>query len=147
MLGDFLRHLGSASVVVAIGYVLGFRPEAGLLGVATAMLILAVFAFGVGWVFSALALLLKSPASVLTVGSLIIFPFTFVSNLFVDPATMPAWLQPIIDANPITHLIVALRAAMDGSFSLEIAAAALVAPLAMVSLFAPITLRAYGRSR
>jgi len=147
MLGDFLRHLGSASVVVAIGYVLGFRPEAGLLGVATAMLILAVFAFGVGWVFSALALLLKSPASVLTVGSLIIFPFTFVSNLFVDPATMPAWLQPIIDANPITHLIAALRAAMDGSFSLEIAAAALVAPLAMVSLFAPITLRAYGRSR
>lgn len=147
MAGDLLRHLISASVVIIVGLVLGFHPAARVSGILAALALLLLFAFGLGWVFATLALVLKSPGSVLTIGSLIIFPFTFVSNLFVDPSTMPDWLQPIVTANPVTQLIEALRAAMAGSLTLPSIAAALVAPLVLVSLFAPLALAAYGRSR
>lgn len=139
MAGDLLRHLGSAMVVIGVGYVLGFRPEAGPAGVAVAVLLLLAFAFGISWLFAALALLVRTPSSVLTLGSLVIFPSTFVSNLMVEPATMPEWLQPIVLANPITSLVTALRAAMGGTLSADIAAQALVAPAIAALLFATIS--------
>lgn len=145
MTGDILRHIGSALVVMVVGVALGFRPEGGLPGVALATLLLVAFAFGLGWVFSTIALILKSPSSVLTIGSLIIFPFTFVSNLFVEPATMPEWLQPVVTANPVTHLIDALRGAMAGSVTFETVLLALAAPALLAAVFAPLTLRVYGR--
>ena len=46
---------------------------------------------------------------------MILFPLTFLSNIFVDPDTMPAWLRAFADVNPITHLVTAARGLMDGT--------------------------------
>lgn len=40
---------------------------------------------------------------------------TFASNVFVDPSTMPGWLQTFVDLNPITHLVTAVRGPQPGS--------------------------------
>ena len=44
----------------------------------------------------------------------VLFPLTFASNVFVDPATMPGWVQAFVKVNPITHLTTAARGLMHG---------------------------------
>ena len=46
---------------------------------------------------------------------MVMFPLTFVSNIFVDPKTMPGWLQAVVKVNPITHLATVVRGLMDGT--------------------------------
>ena len=43
------------------------------------------------------------------VGFIVIFPLTFVSNVFVPPETLPAWLQPFAEWNPVSALTAATR--------------------------------------
>src|SRR3712207_8900063 len=44
-----------------------------------------------------------------------IFPLTFLSNVFVDPDTLPNGLQDFVDANPISILATASRGLMEGN--------------------------------
>ncbi len=56
MVGDILRHLIAGMIILTIGLIFGFRPEAGVLGVAAAFLLLLAIGFGVGWIFIVLGL-------------------------------------------------------------------------------------------
>ena len=38
-----------------------------------------------------------------------IFPLTFVSNVFVPTETLPCWLQPVAEWNPVSALTAATR--------------------------------------
>ena len=96
LLGDALRYVLAGSVIVVLGVVLGYRPPAGVGGVLAAMLLVVVFSFGLSWVFSTLGLFLRSPTAVMNGGFMALFPLTFLSNVFVDPATLPGWLEAFV---------------------------------------------------
>jgi ABC-2 type transport system permease protein len=65
--------------------------------------------------------------------------------VFVDPATMPGWLQGFVKQNPITHLTTASRGLMHGSVTAGQLGWVLLWSVALVAVFAPLTMRAYGR--
>jgi ABC-2 type transport system permease protein len=113
LLGDAVRYTLVSVSVLALG--LGFRPEGGAIGVLLSVTVALVFAFSVSWIWTALGLVLRSPISVLWVRTMLLFPLTFASNIFVDPKTMPTWLQTAIAFNPITHLVTTVRGLMAGS--------------------------------
>ena len=147
LLGDVGRYLIASTVVVALGLVLGFRPDAGIIGVLSAMALILAFSFALSWVWTTLGLLLRTPASVMNAGMLLLFPLTLASNVFVDPRTMPGWLQAFIDVNPITHLVTAARGLMHGASTAGDVGWVLVVSAALVVVFAPLTMRLYrGRS-
>ena len=102
------------TVIIVLGVILGFRPEAGVGGVLAALALVVVFAFGLSWVFTTLGLLLRSPNAVMNAGFMAIFPLTFLSNVFVDPETLPAGLEAFVDVNPISILATASRGLMEG---------------------------------
>ena len=99
---------------MAVGLALGYRPDGGAEGVVGAMLVVVAFAFGLSWVFTTLGLLLRAPNAVMNAGFTALFPLAFVSNGFVQPSTLPGWLETIVDINPISHVITAARGLMDG---------------------------------
>ena len=74
-----------------------------------------VFAFGLSWVFTTLGLLLRSPNAVMNAGFMAIFPVTFLSNVFVEPETLPSTLEAFVNANPISILADASRGLMEGN--------------------------------
>ncbi|MEX1057067.1 MAG: ABC transporter permease, partial [Natronospirillum sp.] len=115
MFGDVLRYTGSSVIVVLIGLIMGYRPEAGLAGVVYSILLLNLFAFGAGWIFTTLGLLMRTPGTVMTISWIVLMPMTFASNVFVDPQTMPDWLQAVVNANPVSHLVAAIRHLMAGT--------------------------------
>jgi ABC-2 type transport system permease protein len=77
VLGDTVRYALAATVVVLLGLVMGFRPDAGPGGVLAAMLLVVVFAFGLSWVFTTLGLVLRSPSAVMNTGFMALFPLIF----------------------------------------------------------------------
>ncbi|MGH3472102.1 MAG: ABC transporter permease [Nocardioidaceae bacterium] len=76
-------------------------------------------------------------------GMLVLFPLTFASSVFVDPHTLPAWLRDFVQVNPVTHLVAAERALMNGTATLGPVAWVLIASAALTALFAPLTMHVY----
>ena len=146
LLGDVLRYLLAGTVLVVLGLALGYRPAAGFVGILGAMLLVVVFAFGLSWMFSTVGLLMRSPSAVMNAGFLAIFPLTFLSNVFVDPATLPGWLRAFVEVNPISHLVTAARGAMDGTAAGGSIAVTILTAVALTAVFAPLTVYLY-RSR
>jgi ABC-2 type transport system permease protein len=145
MVGDVLRHLIAGTIILIIGLVLGYRPEAGLLGVVSAFALLVALGFGMGWIFIVLGLLIRTPTTVMTLGFSFLFPLVFASNIMVDPATMPSWLRAFVDVNPVSSMTTAMRGLMAGSVGLEQVALALVAPALLTLALAPVTLHLYRK--
>ena len=142
LLGDMARYTLASAIVLALGLVLGYRPD-GVAGVVLSVALLVVFAFSVSWIWTALGLVLRTPTSVQWVSVLTLFIFTFTSNVFVDPKTMPAWLETAVGYNPVTHLVSAVRALMSGTMPAGDIAWLLVGCAVLVAIFAPITMRLY----
>jgi ABC-2 type transport system permease protein len=147
LLGDVMRYSIAALMVITLGVILGFRPAAGVTGVLLAVALVLVFAFAVSWMWIVVGMLVQTPESVMTSSFLVLFPLTFVSNIFVDPATMPAWLQTVVGYNPVTHLVTASRGLMHGNVEFANVAWVLVASVIIVAIFAPLSLRMYRRER
>ena len=147
LLGDLMRYALAALVVVTVGLLLGFRPEAGPLGVIMAVALMLVFASAVSWLWIIVGMLVRTPESVMTTSFLLLFPMTFVSNIFVDPATMPGWLQTVVAYNPVTRLATASRGLMHGGVAAGDIAWVLIASAVITVIFAPIAMRMYYRER
>lgn len=147
MAGDLIRYTISSVIVVVIGLILGFRPETGLAGILASILLLNVFGFGVSWIFVVLALLVRTPSVVMTLSWLVLMPVTFASNIFVDPATMPWWLQSFVAVNPVAILVTAVREIMDGTVTLPIIALSLLAPAVVTAGLAPVAMGLYSRRK
>jgi ABC-2 type transport system permease protein len=146
LLGDSVRYVIAGTVIIVLGVVLGYRPEGGVVGVLAALALVVVFSFGLSWVFSVLGLLLRSPNAVMNAGFMAIFPLTFLSNIFVDPATLPGPLQWFVGVNPISILATASRSLMAGEPDLAAIVVSLAVAAALAAVFLPITTRLY-RSR
>jgi ABC-2 type transport system permease protein len=145
MVGDVLRHLIAGAIILAIGLILGYRPEAGIPGVLASFAMLVAIGFGMGWVFIVLGLLIRTPTTVMTIGFTFLFPLVFASNIMVDPATMPGWLRAFVDVNPISLMTTALRGLMGGEATVGQVLAALIFPVLLTLILAPTTLWLYLR--
>ena len=146
MAGDILRHLIAGGIILTIGLILGYRPEAGIVGVVAAFLLLIAIGFGTGWIFMVLGLVIRTPMTVMTIGFTAIFPLVFASNIMVDPATMPGWLRIFVDVNPVSLMTTAMRGLMAGTATTTEVGLALIAPVALTLILAPVTLWLYVRS-
>jgi ABC-2 type transport system permease protein len=147
LLGDLARYALAAVVVLTVGLILGFRPEAGFTGVILAVVLMLVFASAVSWPWIIVGMLVRSPESVMTTSFLVLFPMTFISNIFVDPATMPGWLQTVVALNPVSHLATASRGLMHGGLAIGDVVWVLAASAIITAVFAPIAMRMYRRER
>lgn len=147
MAGDTVRYTISSLIVIVIGFILGFRPEAGFAGILASLVLLNVFGFGMSWMFVVLAMIVRTPSVVMTMSWLVLMPLTFASNIFVDPATMPGWLQAFIDVNPVAILVTAVRDLMAGTASLGTIGVSLVGPAVVTLICAPVAMALYARRK
>jgi ABC-2 type transport system permease protein len=145
MVGDVLRHLIAGAIILTIGLMLGYRPEAGVVGVLASFAMLVAVGFGMGWVFIVLGLLIRTPMTVMTIGFSFLFPLVFASNIMVDPKTMPFWLRAFVDVNPVSTMTTALRGLMAGTATWEQVGVALIAPVVITLLLAPLTIWLYRK--
>lgn len=144
LLGDVVRYTLASTIVLALGLALGFRPAGGVVGMAASVGLLLVFSFCVSWVWTMFALMLRSETAVMSVSMLVLFPLTFASNIFVDPTTMPGWLQAFVSVNPVSHLVTTLRGFADGVIDTDALMRTGIWSLGLLAVFGPVTMRLYN---
>jgi ABC-2 type transport system permease protein len=146
LLGDMVRYLVAATVIIVLGLILGYRPDNGVPGVLASVGLVVIFSFGLSWVFTTLGLVMRSPNATMNAGFMSIFPLTFLSNVYVEPDTLPSGLKAFVDANPISHLVSACRGLMDGSVEAQNLIVVLGTTVLLTAVFLPLTTYLYRRA-
>jgi ABC-2 type transport system permease protein len=143
VLGDTARYVLAGTVVVLLGLVMGYRPDGGPGGVLAAIVLVVAFAFGMSWIFTTVGMIMRSPSAVMNTGFMTLFPFIFLSNVFVEPSTLPGWLEAFVGVNPISHLVTAARGLMEGNAAAGDLGLVLGEAAVLTAAFAPLTVRLY----
>jgi ABC-2 type transport system permease protein len=145
LLGDVARYLLAAGLVAGLGLAIGFRPPGGAPGMLAGTGLLLVFALSLSWAWTTLGLVVRTPQAVMSTGTVVLFPLTLASNVFVRPQTMPGWLQAFVKINPVSHLVDAERGLLAGHPPTGQITLVLLASAALITVFAPLTAWLYGR--
>lgn len=148
---DMLNSVLSLAVIMAAGLLMGWQVHTGPLEALAAVGLLLLLRFGLLWVGIFLGLVIKGPENVVMV-QILVWPVTFLSNTFVAPGTMPGWLGTIADWNPLSSTVAATRDLFgnpswgaDSWIADHALLMALVWPVALIAIFAPLSVRRFQR--
>jgi ABC transporter DrrB family efflux protein len=108
-IADLVRNVFVVAVMLAVGLLVGFRPEAGVAGWVAAIGLLLLLSFAFSWIGATIGLMVRSVEAVQSAGFIWLFPLTFASSAFVQTEDMPGWLRTFADHQPMTQVIDAVR--------------------------------------
>jgi oleandomycin transport system permease protein len=145
ILADMVKQAWSIVLLLAVGFILGFRLGTNLWGLLGAFVLIMVVALAFSWIPVLVGVLAKDPEKVQLFGFTLYFPITFLSNVFVPLETMPGWLQAIVKVNPVSIVSDAARGLMLGGPVAQPVFYSLLWCVAVVAIFAPISVRALRR--
>lgn len=111
--GRTVSDLAFSAITVAAmaitGLIVGWRIHSSLLEAVAGFALLFLFSYAFLWIGATIGLVARSPEVAQTAGLIWLFPLTFMSNAFVPTETMPDWLQPIAEWNPVSSVALAVR--------------------------------------
>jgi ABC-2 type transport system permease protein len=145
VIADVVRYFIAASLTFVMGVIIGYRPGGGVFGVLGAIALSIFIGWSLAWIFTWIGTIARNARSVQGISMLILFPLTFLSNAFVPVKTLPSGLADFVKINPVSHLVSATRdLANNGTISGEVGWT-LLAGLAVIAIFAPLSVRSYRR--
>jgi len=109
MLSDVVYNAGILVVLMVSGFAIGWRWHTGIPELLAGIALLLVFALAMSSIGVWLGLRAASVEVAQQISFTVLFPITFVSNVFVPPSTLPDWLQPVAEWNPVSTLTAATR--------------------------------------
>jgi ABC-2 type transport system permease protein/oleandomycin transport system permease protein len=99
---DLFKNFVLLVIVIAIGYLVGFKFQNGLLDAIGVVVLVLTVGFTFSWISACIGLSLKKVEAVQAASFTWIFPVVFVSSAFVPVVGMASFLQPIARHNPVT---------------------------------------------
>ncbi len=107
------RNAASTVLVIAVAYLIGFRPGAGPVEWLAAVGMLVLFVAALSWFAAAIGLLAPSPEAANGFTFFVMF-LPYASSAFVPIHTMPSWIRGFAGHQPITPVIETLRGLLLG---------------------------------
>ena len=142
---DLIRNIFVVLLMTVVGMLIGFQLLGGIPAAILGLIIVALFGYSFSWVSSVIGLAVKDVEAVQSAGFIWVFPLTFVSSAFVPVSSMPTWLQPIANANPVTIAVNAVRGLMNGYADWAMVLAAFGWIAVILAVFVPLGVRSYRR--
>jgi daunorubicin/doxorubicin transport system permease protein len=143
LLADTIRYALITILTFSVGYLMGYRPLAGIKGVIFVSVLVICFAWCVSWIFALAGVIGRSASSVQGISMMILFPLTFMSNAFVPVNTLPSWLKWFVQYNPVSHLVTAMREILNQNIIGPDFWLTITGGLVILLIFIPLTVRAY----
>lgn len=150
-LADMIHAVLGLLVLMAAGLALGWRWQDGIAGALAAVALLLALRFALLWVGIYAGLVAPGPETVAAV-QIVVWPLSMLSNIFVDPATMPGWLGAIASWNPLSATATATRELFGNPtwaaptwVNEQALALAIGWPLLLTAVFVPLAVRRYRR--
>ncbi|MBB5983740.1 ABC transporter permease [Kribbella solani] len=108
------RNAASTAIVILASLAMGFRPGGGVIDWLAAIGLLLLYVVALSWLAAGLGVIAKTVESASTLSFFMLF-LPYLSSAFVPPDSMPKWLQPISEHQPITPVIEAVRSLLTGT--------------------------------
>ncbi|MET0143740.1 MAG: ABC transporter permease [Ilumatobacteraceae bacterium] len=139
-------------VTVAVGFLTGYRFHGSALDAVVAVALCVAYGAAFTWPFIFMGLVAGNAQAAQGM-SMLVFPFVFVSSAYVPVESMPGWLQPIAEHQPITPMVGSVRAlslgdggeAVLGHSAAWFAVRSLIWCVVIVAVFLPLAARRFGR--
>jgi ABC-2 type transport system permease protein/oleandomycin transport system permease protein len=147
-LADLTRNVFVMCLMVAIGYLVGFRVHTGVLGLLAGMAVMLFFGFSLTWIFAIIGLSVTNAETAQAASFPILAPLVFASSAFVVVGTMPGWLQGFAKYQPVSVAIDASRSLMLGGpySSPGKVVASICYSIGIIAVFAPLAVMRYRRA-
>jgi ABC transporter DrrB family efflux protein len=143
VLADAARYAFLIALMIAVGSVMGFRFENGVLPALAGIALIILFGIALTWVAVFIGVSVGNVETAQVAGFVWVFPLVFASSLYVPIETMPSWLQAFAQVNPVTSMVDTMRAlALGGSVSASLWKA-LAWDGGIILIFLPLALRRY----
>ena len=142
---DIARNALTFAIMLLVAFLIGFRFEGSLLGALGGTALMLAFSYSFSWIQAFVGLSVGSVEAANAASFIWMFPITFVSSAFVDPNTMPSWLQPIAEHNPFTRLANSARALYNGIDAGENLWWCLFWIVAITVVFSALSIRKFSR--
>ncbi|WP_246574817.1 ABC transporter permease [Streptomyces genisteinicus] len=151
---DMLQSVVGLGVMIAVGWVIGWRWHGGFAAFLGAVGLLLLLRFAMLWAGIHLAMVAGRPELVQAV-QILVWPVAFLSNAIASPASMPSWLGAVVEWNPMSATATAVRglfgnpvAAGDSWAATHAELLAVAWPCVLVAVFFPLAVRRFrGLSR
>jgi ABC transporter DrrB family efflux protein len=151
-LADTALVVWATCITVGLGFATGFRLHGGVGAALLALGLLLVYGAACTWPFIYMGLI-SGNAQAAQGMSFLAFPFVFVSSAYVPVDSMPGWLQPVAEHQPVTAMVGSVRAlalgddaeALLGHSAGWFAVRALAWCVVIVAIFAPLATRRFAR--
>jgi ABC transporter DrrB family efflux protein len=142
---DLVRNVLIIVLMIIVGYIIGFRFQAGVAQALACIVLVSAFGLALSWIFAFLGLTVRSAEAAQSAGFVVLFPLVFASSVFVPVSTLPGWLQAIAKVSPVTLTANAARslALVPGTPSSLGGAIAWIAGL--LAVFIPLSVWRYRR--
>ena len=143
---DLVRNVGVVTLMVIVGYLVGFRVHTGVLEFLAGMGVLLFFAFAMSWMFALVALSAGTPEAAQAASFPPLAVLVFASSAFVPVESMPGWLQVWAENQPVSVTVDAVRALSLGGATTSSVLQSLAWSAALIAVFAPLAVRRYRRT-
>jgi ABC-2 type transport system permease protein/oleandomycin transport system permease protein len=142
---DLVRNVAIIILMIAVGYIVGFRFQAGVLQAVACVALVSAFGLALSWIFAFVALTVRGAEAAQSAGFVVLFPLVFASSVFVPVSSMPSWLAAFARVSPVTLTANAARsfALVPGIPSSLGGAVAWIAGL--LAVFIPLSVWRYRR--
>lgn len=145
-MADLVRNVFVVGLMVAVGFIVGFRVHTGPLAFLGAFGLLMLASFAFSWMFALLGLSAGSAEAAQAMAFPLMAPLVFASSAFVPPESMPGWLRVFADHQPVTRTVNAVRALVLGGPTAKPALLCVVWLVGMLVVFAPLSVARYRRA-
>jgi len=142
---DTVRNLFVVSLMIGVGFLLGFRFHAGLGPALGAIGLVLLFGHAFQWISALIGLAVQDVEATQAAGFVWIFPLVFASSAFVPIETMPDWMRWFAERNPVSVTVDALRALTLGGPTTTHLWQAFAWMAAILGVFVPLAIRRYRR--
>jgi ABC-2 type transport system permease protein len=144
-LADVTRYFLAGGFVVVAGLLMGYDPGGGPLGIAAGLLLAIITGWSLAWIFTWIGIIARTAQSVQGMSVMILFPLVFLSNAFVPVDTLPGWLRAVVNVNPVSHVVSALRDLMNHAEVTAQVGWALLGCGIVIAIFVPLAVRSYSK--
>ncbi|WP_460777343.1 ABC transporter permease [Nocardiopsis nanhaiensis] len=111
---EVLRNVIALTVMIVCGLIIGFRFHGDFGQILGGFALLLLFGFSFSWLGAVAGLLLRSVEAAQSGMLAWLFPFAFISSIYVPVESMPGWLGAYAANSPVTLITDTLRAWFNG---------------------------------
>jgi ABC transporter DrrB family efflux protein len=145
-IADLVRNVFVVTLMVIVGYLVGFRIHNGVVPFLGGLLLVLLFGYSMAWIFAAVGLIVADPESAQAAAFPVLAPLVFASSAFVPLSSMPGWLQAFARNQPVSLTVEAVRVLVLGGPAASVVTKAVVWMAAIVAAFAPLAVWRYRRA-